>query len=470
MLNHMLNWNAKLKFSFFIILFITAAVRVLSPDTIVSPDSHRYINAGLNVAAYGTLSNQAYAPNRPPEPGLAMAGVFTPFEIATASRLNQATHESLLCIVTARIWSDCKLDIPALKVFYTLEIFIFHAAVFFIGRLVFGNDIKALFAVALSFAFKDTKAYGNTILAEPSYMMASALFLLVWLYAWKHPDRLKVWFLCGLALGLTILIKSAWIALLPAFGVLALLVTFWARDTRFLAFRSISVLALGTVIVLTPLFVRNVVQLDFWGLSDPIYLGVQFAHRFAYNAMTWGEWARGWIYYLPDFGDKAAYALFGQEAVDKLSWDANSYYVHGRDVLHQEAVAAASPQTASRYLLENYFFNDPVKGAAVTALLVWRGIFVGNLVGLAAVLLAGPVLYFSCSAARRNIVILALPIIIMAGVHGLVSVSIHRYNIPLVIPYALIMAQFLYAITTAGAERLPSRFMAMAQRFLPKPG
>ncbi|TCS62974.1 hypothetical protein [Varunaivibrio sulfuroxidans] len=463
-----------LKTALFIALFVTVALRVFLPNTAVSPDSHRYIAMGLNVAEYGTLSSRGYAPNTPPKPGFGAGGALTAFEIAAASLIDKTTHDSLACIATHPDASSCAVDIPALKVFYTLEIFIFHVAVFFIARLVFANDIKAALAVLLSLAFKDTRAYANTILSEPAYMMTAALFVLLWLYAWVRPERLKAWLWCGAALGLTVLVKPAWAALLPGLGVLAGVSLLRPAARRARAVRPAAVFVFGAVLVLAPLFVRNVIQLNHWGLSDPSYLGISLAHRAAYNAMTWAEWARGWLFYLPDFGDKAARALFGHAGVDRLAWGPDSYYVYGRDILHHHAVMASSPEGAGGYLLRHNFFNAPFKSAAVTALLAWRGVFVGNLMGLVGLVLAGPVLYFSNARVRRRILLIALPLTLMVSVHALVSVSIHRYNLALVIPYALIMAQFLYALLSALGRAfggtLPQRLTATAATFLPKKG
>lgn len=463
-----------LKTILFIALLITVALRVFLPNTTVSPDSHRYIAMGLNLAEYGTLSSQGYAPGTPPKPGFGEGGALTALEIAAASLIDRTTHDSLACIATHPGASSCAIEIPALKAFYTLEIFIFHVAVFFIARLVFANDIKAVLAVLLSLAFKDTKAYASTILSEPAYMMAAALFVLLWLHAWMRPERLKAWLWCGAALGLTVLVKPAWAALLPGLGVLAGISLLWPTARRAFAVRPVASFALGAIFVLAPLFVRNVIQLNHWGLSDPYYLGASLAHRAAYNAMTWGEWARGWLFYLPDFGDKAAHALFGRAGVDRLGWGPDSYYVYGRDVLHHHAVMASSPEGAGAYLLRHNFLNAPLKSAAVTALLAWRGIFVGNLMGLVGLVLAGPVLYFSPPTVRRRIGLIALPLILMVGVHALVSVSIHRYNLALVIPYALIMAQFLYAVLSVPGgvlgRYLPQCLTATAATFLPKKG
>ena len=98
--------------------------------------------------------------------------------------------------------------------------------------------------------------------------------------------------------------------------------------------------------------------------------------------MSWLEWLGGWVYYLPDFGDDLAKTLFGKETLEGLGWGPQSYYEYGAHVLHPEAHARTAPDVATGYLIKTYVLGDPLKFSAVTALLIWRGIFVGRYLGL----------------------------------------------------------------------------------------
>ena len=438
-------------------LFLIVTYRVIAPDINIQPDSYRYVDMGLNLAEYGVLTDQAYSPDTPPTPALGMGGPFTAFEIALAANLNATTKDSLSCIARPANSTTCDVKIPALKAMYIVEIFVFHVAIWIIARLIFANQPIAWLAVAFSLGFKETKSYADSILTEPSYMMFIGIFLLLLVYAWQRRQQLTPWFWCGIALGLMALVKPAWNALLPAFAILLVALILSRRVSIISAVRAFAPFAIGVVLVAVPLFVRNVAQLDFWGLSDPVYLGASLAHRLAYNAMSWNEWAMGWLYYLPDFGDKAAFSLFGKDAVSRLDFSPQSYFVYGRGILHAEAIKATSPQEAGGYLIRHYFFNDPLKGIAVTALLFWRGIFVGNLMGLVGLLLSGPMLYIMKPSVRQQILFIALPLFAMAGVHALVSISLHRYNIPLIVPYSLIMAYAIHALGNRIMNRLPPR-------------
>lgn len=428
-------------------LIIFVFGRVFHRDINVQPDSSRYMLMGLTLADHilGPLPGAAAKSDHPI--GYGSGGPLAAFEIGMAATLDPATRASLECHITAKsLVNDCNLDIGGLLAVYGFELLVFHAAIGLVAYLIFGNSTKAWLAVAASLAFKETKIYSTSILSEPSYMMAGGLFVLLWVYCLKHPDKIKYWFWCGVSLGLLILSKPSWQAMVPALIALFVLYAAFNRPVGRDKYVTIGVLCGGAALVFVPFIVRNGLVLDIWRLSDPDYLAAPLAHRFAFNHMSWAEWAAGWVYYLPDFGDSLAKSLFGEDLVAKLNWSDGSYYAYGRDVLLQHATAATTDGNVAGYLVREHFLNDLPKATAVTALFAWHGIFVGNLLGLAALILAAPVLYFLPRPSRNLILLLSLPIMIMVGVHALVSISLLRYNLLLVAPYALILAQALYVL------------------------
>jgi len=452
-----------------LLLLAVLGGRVFLKPTVVQPDSPRYLQMGLNFADYGVLTAESYVPGGPvPKPGLALGGPFTAWEIALAAKMSDATKESFQCAAITPDYRTCDMKIVSLQAIYVLEIFIFHMAVWFVARSVFQNDVKAWLATGLSLVFKESGAYVHSILSEPSHMMTVGFFFLAWLYAFAEPEKLKRWFLCGLILGFVALVKPAWSALVPGIAVCGVLYVIWKRSEFKRVAAGVLALTAGTACISLIFLTRNVIQFGFWGLSDPTYLSLSYAYRFTYNAMNWTEWLASWIFFLPDFGDNLTKSLFGQDVVDKLGWGPDSYFIYGRDVLHSKALAASSEKTVSAYLLKNYFFNDIVKSIAVTASLMWRGLFVGNLFGLVAVILAGPMLYCAKPKIRQALILLLLPCLIMVGVHALVSIGITRYSIPLIVPYALILTQVLHVLGGEALRFVPSGLTAKIKTFLPK--
>jgi len=441
--------------------------RIFHQDINVQPDSSRYINMGLAVADFILGPIHQDGSETPPLLGYGDGGPFAAAEIGLAVTLSTETRNSLECLKESKsLINACHLDIDALLFVYGTELLIFHMAVGLIAYLIFGNTTKAWLAVAFSLAFKETKIYSASILTEPSSMMAGGLFLLLWVYCWKHPDKIKYWFWCGLALGLLILSKPSWQALLPAFIVLFVLYATVTHHVEMAQIRPLGMLVGGAILLMAPLIIRNGFQINVWSLNNPNYMSAPLAHRFGYNFMSWTEWTAGWIYYLPDFGDKLAKSLFGEDLISKLGWGEDSYYVYGRDVLHKLAVTNAPDGHVAGYLVREYFFNDLPKSIAVTALLTWRGIFVGGLMGLVALVLSAPVFYFQPAQARKMILLLVLPVMIMAAVQAVVSINLLRYNLLLVAPYALILAQTLYVLGAVIGRHLPPALRIKAESFL----
>jgi hypothetical protein len=136
-------------------------------------------------------------------------------------------------------------------------------------------------------------------------------------------------------------------------------------------------------------------------LTDPVYLEASLSHRLAYDRMSWTEWLGGWLYFLPDFGDDAAAALFGKTTLNALGFGSDGYYHYGYYVLHPKAHALTAPALATGYLVKTYMLGDPVKFLSVSALLTWRGLFVGRYLGIAG-LIALPFALWRMPARQRE--------------------------------------------------------------------
>jgi hypothetical protein len=334
---------------------------------------------------------------------------------------------------------------------------------------MFDDYYIAWLSVFIATTFRETVEFSNTILTEPSYMMASGIFLFSWLLAWQK-NKMSLWFLSGLALGIVAHVKPAWNALLPSFIIFSSFLLILRLISINTILKSVLPFVFGCCLIALPLFIRNVIQLNYYGLSDPSYFGASLAHRVAYDSMSWTEWFAGWVYYLPDFGDTLSAKIFGDNVISKLGWGENSYYVYGRDVLHSAAIEATSASQASYYLISNHIANNVIKYFFVTLLLSWRGIFLSKYLGLLAIILLFPVLYYINSVTRRKILILITPIVLMVGVNALVSVSISRYNLPLIIIYSILLSYILVIASRLVTNQLPIGLRTKIYKFFPKKG
>jgi len=425
--------------------FLTLAFLVLSkPYETPYGDEPRYIVLGANLYQHGVISNQAYDPGAMPAPGLPVGGPLTAIELAAAMAIDPATHRTFECVLTG---TDCEVAFPGLRALHVVEIALFLGALWWIALKLTGREWVAWTSLGVALICKDLTFDAKRVLTEPLFLACAGAFLAAWLAVWSHPQgRMRA--LClGLALAATILVKPAFQAIVPlallGYG-LALLVPGTGRTWRDIV-PSATLFLVACFAALAPFLFYFQTCCGAFTLSNPNLLEAALSHRVAYNAMDPREWLAGWIYFLPDFGDNLAPALFPDLAQIRLGWDQNSYYIHGRDVLHAEAQAITAPEPATNYLIRTYVLGDWLWHGATSALLFWRGLFVGKLWGLIALpfFLAYP--FIAAAPNRIKYLILVVPVLAIAGLQSGISVSIPRYNLALIVPMSI---AFAWSVTT----------------------
>ncbi len=186
-------------------------------------------------------------------------------------------------------------------------------------------------------------------------------------------------------------------------------------------------LAAGFALMLGPWMARNAMHFGDPALTAT-YGGVTLAQRVSYNRMSTAELAVAFVYWLPDFGDTLAEALFPRETWDKLDFGPGSYYQSARALHHEVAARAGGTDKVAGVLLREAVLGEPVKHAAVTLALAWRGVFVGKLWGLVG-LFAFVAALARHPACRATLLRLSLPAWLMLGLYAAVSVSIPRYAV-----------------------------------------
>ena len=399
-------------------------------------DAPRYIVSALALHDHGLFSGPASkTPAQRFE--LVEGGPLVAFELATIFALSADIEASMRCAVEQKL-ASCPLNMRALHIAHWLELAIFCACSWLAAWLIF-RRLDAAWLTLLAVAFcRELRDGTAQALTEPLVFAVSGLFFLGWIYAWRER-RWHSWLRAGLALGLLILAKPSAMAIIPTTLALQLAVMLATRGDedsrpRNAAGHALAFVA-GVAAITLPLMTRNLVELGVFALSSPSYFVTTFAHRIAFNAMSWSEWFAGWLYYLPDFGDGLARKWLPAAAYDRLGWGPNSYYVYGRDVLHRQAEAIAGKQ-ASDYLIREYVLAEPIKHAAVTLLMAWRGMFVGKLWGLVAWLVLPAALIYAKPQRMILLSLLAPPLVLLFGQAAL-SVSIPRYNGLMILPLAI---------------------------------
>lgn len=399
-------------------------------------DAPRYITSALSLRDHGLLSG-SISDTPAQRFGLVHGGPLVAFELAAIFALSANAEASMRCAVEQNS-ASCPLNMRALHIVHWLELVIFCVCGWLAAWLIF-QRLNAAWLALLAIAFcRELRGGTAQALTEPLVFAVSGLFFLGWIYAWGRR-RWYAWLLLGLALGLLILAKPAAMAIIPATLALQLIVVFARMGDENDRLRNAAVNAFafvaGVAMMTMPLMMRNLVELGVFALSSSPYFVSTFAHRIAFNAMSWCEWFAGWLYYLPDFGNNLAQKWLPTPAYDRLGWDLNSYYVYGRDVLHGQAETIAGDQ-APGYLIREYVLAAPIKHVAVTLLMAWRGMFVGKLWGLVAWLALPAALKYAKPQRMILLSLLVPPLVLLFGQAAL-SVSIPRYNGLLILPLAI---------------------------------
>lgn len=205
--------------------------------------------------------------------------------------------------------------------------------------------------------------------------------------------------------------------------------------------------AAGYVVTVLPWLLRNAISLGEFAMTVGYDTNI-LAQRMIYNQMSWGEWARAWIYWLPDFGDSLAVKLFGNAAVSKLSLlDPAGYHGAGNPPFPPQYLTQPDGRPATLgYLMSAHLLPDLPKHLAVTLVMAWQGLWAGKYITFVAMLLAPFALWrmAACGLLRAFLVITA-PALLMVGFYAFVSVSIPRYNLALLWISALIVAVLVEA-------------------------
>lgn len=320
-------------------------------------------------------------------------------------------------------------------------------AIFLTGWQLTRSETVAWLAMIIALATGEPAFYARTYLSENITVPAFCLFML---FAMRAVDARRATDIvaAGLALGAASLSRPAYAYLFYLIVVLLAVALVGVRThARAPRPREVALFAGGALLVVAPWMLRNLARFGDPALSAG-YAEVILIQRLAYNQMTWAEWCVAWIYWLPDFGDDLAAKLFDPQLFRKLGWtDPRNYYVDGLKLgAFRERILAAAPtdRQVMPLLLRDYLLGDIAKHVAVSLPLTWRGLGVAKYLSVAGVALLWPALRELRERGRlAAFTTVAVPPVLMAGLHGFVSVNIERYNLPLIAVYAVIVAVVL---------------------------
>lgn len=417
-----------------------------------------YLDAANNLAHHGVLTKGPVT-DEVPAPDMTEAPV-TPFALAALMALDGTFRDTVACVMAAnydagREVGDCPADYGSYLWVMSLLGGLAASVVWLIARACGAGPGVCWLALILALASGQYGYFARHFLTDGWVLGFFSLMVLGLVQALRpgaDANRALAWLaLAGAAVGLCALTREGYWPLGLAIG--AALLVFGRRS---FGVQGGAVFLAAFVAVLAPWLIRNAVLFDTLGLVESRGASV-LIQRVAYNAMTWTEWAAAWVYWLPDFGDRLGPALFGPDAVERLKWHGEgSFYRLGNGPLQSEirTAAGAAGSSPAAYVLDAYVFGDLWKHTAVSAVLSWRGLWIGNYFGLIghAVGIFGAAILVRRGQAGA-LCALAAPALVMVALHGWVSVSIPRYNVGMV-PYLAVLTAVALG---AGAGRLRDR-------------
>lgn len=330
--------------------------------------------------------------------------------------------------------------------------------VFLAARWIAGDAGIAWLTLAIVLASKCFTHYVGLVLTEVPTFFFVAMF--AWMLARALSDPAparRIMALAGVALAGAALTRASYLYLI--YFMVPVIVLWWRfgrARTWVDAAAAAAFFAAGAAAILAPWYLRNYLFFDLAAVSGGYGTRV-LIERLPYNLMTWQEWGRSFIYWLPDFGDNLATALFTEEQVRRLSWyHPDSFYMMGRGQFFLDVRSASGAQdNPLGYLLREYVWGDLGKHLAVTLSLAVRGQWVGNYVGLVGFVLLPAAVWLLARRGRAGAFLLfSLPPYFMLGLYAFVSVNVVRYNEPLIAVFALSAATVIAHLAARGAERL----------------
>ena len=404
-------------------------------------DALRYIDYAVNIELHGVFGLSGGELTRPPPAGNANTPLY-PLWLALWAGLDHGLFETFRCLSAARAGgAACDIQLGTLVAAQNGLGVVSLFAIWRMAREIHPASSFCWLTAGLALLSGRLHEYANLALTE---ILILPLFLACMLFIlFAYTKKQAGWMLAaGAMLGLATLTRPSYLYLL--FLLLAGLAAIAWRHAPKRSLVHGTLLAAGFVAVTAPWLIRNSVKFDSWAFTRG-YGEIVLAQRIAYNRMGWDEIGVAFVHWLPDFGDSLTRRNFPQRTYAKLGWGRGSYYRDGtQSVLLQAYASSGGRKGAVDHLINTEILGNPVKHAAVSVALAWRGMFIGKYWGLVGFLAFMAVIFRVRGDIRSRLIVIGLPAWAMVAFHAGVSVSIPRYNLPLIAPYAIAMACILH--------------------------
>lgn len=405
---------------------------------IFAGDDLRYISYAVSLHKHGVFGLLGKNINETPSPGNSNAPLY-PIFIASIMTLDQNFADSLMCTHIGGKYAECAQDF---NTFFIAQSAMSLLCLFFIYMLAYRFThsksiawLAALCALASGVFQEFSFIFMTEILVLPLFS-ALLLFCLI-----LYQKNKIIWVIpIGLILAALTLVRPSYLYLF--YGFILCFVGLWAYKRNWHSALKAFILTCAFIIAVLPWAIRNKIQFDTYALTTGEYAEAILIQRTNYNQMTWPEIGVTMIYWLPDFGDSLAQRIFPPKWHEKLGWGEDTYYTQG----YQNKIVELSEELGSKDRILKHLVHKEiltVKHFAVSIPLAIRGIFISKYWGLIGFFSFVTLAYHTIRQRNFSLLIISMPLFFMVAFHAGLSVSIPRYNLPLIALYALCMAWYI---------------------------
>lgn len=425
-------------FIVFFLMLLVAQTTFEKPDR-VTADELRYIKYSVAIYKYGVFGLfEGRDASEAPKVGRANVPLY-PSLIAGIMFIDSDFAESMICHVETKENEKCQ---KPFRLFYLAQILLALITLFFvflIAKNLSQSEVVAWLAALL--------IVGSGVLSEFSSVFMTEILVLPFFSAFLfgclkfYQTKYLRWiFFAALFLGLMTLSRPSFLYLFIGTMVFFSILATTKRDK--LSVPSLLVVIITFISVITPWSLRNKAQFDSYALTHSEYSAIILIERTNYNQMSWPEVLTAFVYWLPDFGDSLSEKIFPEHLYKKLGWDNNSYYGQGA----YDRLTKLSEELGSREKITGHIIRKEIltpKHIAVSVPLGMRGLYIAKYWGLVG--LVSFLILLSSMMRKKDyrLLVVSLPALYMAAFHAGLSVSIPRYNLVLIIPYAISIAWYL---------------------------
>ena len=242
---------------------------------------------------------------------------------------------------------------------------------------------------------------------------------------------------CGLLLGALALVRPPYEFLLAALPAAAAAWMLRSRPRRREIAAVTAWILISASLVVTPWLVRNYTEKGFVGFTEDYGPGI-LQERLAFNAMTWRQWMAAFPLWAGRGGQRLAKEWFGPETVAYLQYHRPEYYAW-RGIEETQWMRENVPFEDHLGFALGRMWSDLPKHLAVSLPLAWRGMEQTGGIRYGSALWLLVISSFALGSRRNRSALAALafcPFFILA-INALVSTSLPRYSLGLLMPLSV---------------------------------